>query len=163
MATRATANGVGGDLPFAKTLFEAADRLRGSVESDEYKHLWGVKTRVGVAGNSDLQAERDFWHPTGQRLRLAHLAHRADQHERTQRSNAHSHHRARLRATNATTQHTTRNNKRAKAWKREVNNLAAGSKHRTRLAVYHDLTPARGLSQRDQVFRKTRRACPAFG
>jgi type I restriction enzyme M protein len=28
-----------GDLPFAKTLFEAADRLRGSVESAEYKHL----------------------------------------------------------------------------------------------------------------------------
>jgi hypothetical protein len=27
--------------------------------------LWGVKTRVGVAGNSDLQAERDFWHPAG--------------------------------------------------------------------------------------------------
>jgi type I restriction enzyme M protein len=27
------------DLPFAKTLFEAADRLRGSVESAEYKHL----------------------------------------------------------------------------------------------------------------------------
>lgn len=27
------------DLPFAKTLFEAADRLRGSVESSEYKHL----------------------------------------------------------------------------------------------------------------------------
>jgi type I restriction enzyme M protein len=26
-------------LPFAKTLFEAADRLRGSVESAEYKHL----------------------------------------------------------------------------------------------------------------------------
>src|SRR5262245_45688290 len=28
-----------GDLPFARTLFEAADRLRGSVESAEYKHL----------------------------------------------------------------------------------------------------------------------------
>src|SRR5215210_4794956 len=28
-----------GDLPFAKELFEAADRLRGSVESAEYKHL----------------------------------------------------------------------------------------------------------------------------
>jgi type I restriction enzyme M protein len=28
-----------GDMPFAKTLFEAADRLRGSVESAEYKHL----------------------------------------------------------------------------------------------------------------------------
>lgn len=27
------------DLPFARTLFEAADRLRGSVESAEYKHL----------------------------------------------------------------------------------------------------------------------------
>lgn len=27
------------DLPFAKELFEAADRLRGSVESAEYKHL----------------------------------------------------------------------------------------------------------------------------
>src|SRR6266568_1750344 len=29
----------GKDLPFAKELFEAADRLRGSVESAEYKHL----------------------------------------------------------------------------------------------------------------------------
>jgi histidine kinase/DNA gyrase B/HSP90-like ATPase/HsdM-like protein len=29
----------GGDLPFARTLFEAADRMRGSVESAEYKHL----------------------------------------------------------------------------------------------------------------------------
>jgi hypothetical protein len=28
-----------GDLPFAKELFEAADRMRGSVESAEYKHL----------------------------------------------------------------------------------------------------------------------------
>ena len=28
-----------GELPFAKQLFEAADRLRGSVESAEYKHL----------------------------------------------------------------------------------------------------------------------------
>src|SRR5262249_4246568 len=27
------------DLPFAKELFEAADRMRGSVESSEYKHL----------------------------------------------------------------------------------------------------------------------------
>jgi type I restriction enzyme M protein len=33
-------NGSGNhDLPFAKELFEAADRLRGSVESAEYKHL----------------------------------------------------------------------------------------------------------------------------
>lgn len=37
MAT-ATSNG-NSDLPFAKELFEAADRLRGSVESSEYKHL----------------------------------------------------------------------------------------------------------------------------
>src|SRR3989442_3192507 len=29
----------GGGLPFAKELCEAADRLRGSVESAEYKHL----------------------------------------------------------------------------------------------------------------------------
>ncbi len=29
----------GGDLPFAKELFDAADRLRGRVESAEYKHL----------------------------------------------------------------------------------------------------------------------------
>jgi type I restriction enzyme M protein len=36
---RAGKNGAAGDLPFAKTLFEAADRLRGSVESAEYKHL----------------------------------------------------------------------------------------------------------------------------
>ena len=28
-----------GDLPFAKDLFDAADRLRGRVESAEYKHL----------------------------------------------------------------------------------------------------------------------------
>ena len=32
-------SGLGGDVPFAATLFEAADRLRGSVESAEYKHL----------------------------------------------------------------------------------------------------------------------------
>lgn len=34
----ATTNG-GADLPFAQTLFDACDRLRGSVESAEYKHL----------------------------------------------------------------------------------------------------------------------------
>src|SRR2546427_9356211 len=34
-----TGQSQGGDLPFAKELFEAADRLRGSVESAEYKHL----------------------------------------------------------------------------------------------------------------------------
>lgn len=38
MAATPTTNG-NHDLPFAKTLFEAADRLRGSVESAEYKHL----------------------------------------------------------------------------------------------------------------------------
>jgi type I restriction enzyme M protein len=38
MATDFSANG-NHDLPFAKELFEAADRLRGSVESAEYKHL----------------------------------------------------------------------------------------------------------------------------
>ena len=32
-------NSGSGDLPFAKELFEAADRMRGSVESAEYKHL----------------------------------------------------------------------------------------------------------------------------
>jgi type I restriction enzyme M protein len=31
--------GANSDLPFAKELFEAADRMRGSVESAEYKHL----------------------------------------------------------------------------------------------------------------------------
>ena len=36
---RETTAPVGHDLPFAKELFEAADRLRGSVESSEYKHL----------------------------------------------------------------------------------------------------------------------------
>lgn len=35
----ATADSSNHDLPFAKELFEAADRLRGSVESAEYKHL----------------------------------------------------------------------------------------------------------------------------
>jgi type I restriction enzyme M protein len=35
----AKAIGTNHDLPFAKELFEAADRLRGSVESAEYKHL----------------------------------------------------------------------------------------------------------------------------
>jgi type I restriction enzyme M protein len=34
-----TSSGPNHDLPFAKELFEAADRLRGSVESAEYKHL----------------------------------------------------------------------------------------------------------------------------
>lgn len=38
MATKDSAN-AGHDLPFAKELFEAADRMRGSVESAEYKHL----------------------------------------------------------------------------------------------------------------------------
>jgi type I restriction enzyme M protein len=38
MASMADGNG-NRDLPFARTLFEAADRLRGSVESAEYKHL----------------------------------------------------------------------------------------------------------------------------
>jgi type I restriction enzyme M protein len=38
MAATPTTNG-NHDMPFAKTLFEAADRLRGSVESAEYKHL----------------------------------------------------------------------------------------------------------------------------
>src|SRR5713226_2912832 len=37
MATKGSTNG--NDLPFAKELFEAADGLRGSVESSEYKHL----------------------------------------------------------------------------------------------------------------------------
>ena len=44
--------------------------------SDLVGAQWGVKTRVGVAGNSDLQAERDFWHPTragrGERRRSRH-------------------------------------------------------------------------------------------
>jgi type I restriction enzyme M protein len=38
MSSQPTPNG-NHDLPFAKELFEAADRLRGSVESAEYKHL----------------------------------------------------------------------------------------------------------------------------
>src|SRR5690349_3513614 len=38
MSSDAASNG-SHDLPFAKELFEAADRLRGSVESAEYKHL----------------------------------------------------------------------------------------------------------------------------
>src|SRR6266511_5116500 len=38
MAGNSTNSG-SGDLPFAKELFEAADRMRGSVESAEYKHL----------------------------------------------------------------------------------------------------------------------------
>src|SRR5438874_9862290 len=39
MATRTSSDSGNGDLPFARELFEAADRLRGSVESAEYKHL----------------------------------------------------------------------------------------------------------------------------
>jgi hypothetical protein len=38
VGTKGSPNG-NHDLPFAKELFEAADRLRGSVESAEYKHL----------------------------------------------------------------------------------------------------------------------------
>src|SRR3954453_14233981 len=39
MATSPSTPSGNGDMPFAKHLFEAADRLRGSVESAEYKHL----------------------------------------------------------------------------------------------------------------------------
>src|SRR5260221_2950384 len=39
MTGEGRADSNGHDLPFAKELFEAADRLRGSVESAEYKHL----------------------------------------------------------------------------------------------------------------------------
>ena len=39
MAAASQASPGNHDLPFAKELFEAADRLRGSVESAEYKHL----------------------------------------------------------------------------------------------------------------------------
>ena len=39
--------------------------------------LRGVKTRVGVAGNSDLQAERDFWHPVGCPILCLHAAKRS--------------------------------------------------------------------------------------
>lgn len=39
MATDSENSNGSHDLPFAKELFEAADRLRGSVESAEYKHL----------------------------------------------------------------------------------------------------------------------------
>src|SRR5438046_8890663 len=39
MATTETTTAPNGDLTFAKELFEAADRMRGSVESAEYKHL----------------------------------------------------------------------------------------------------------------------------
>ncbi len=42
----------GGDLPFARELFEAADRMRGSVELAEYKH----ERLVGVA--RDLREAR---------------------------------------------------------------------------------------------------------
>src|SRR5436305_3851822 len=38
MATKGSTSG-DHDLPFARELFEAADRMRGSVESAEYKHL----------------------------------------------------------------------------------------------------------------------------
>ena len=39
MSTPSSTPNGNGDMPFAKHLFEAADRLRGSVESAEYKHL----------------------------------------------------------------------------------------------------------------------------
>jgi ABC-type multidrug transport system ATPase subunit len=45
-------------------LAHAAERMVKEY-SGGMRRLWGVKTRVGIAGNSDLQAERDFWHPTG--------------------------------------------------------------------------------------------------
>ena len=38
-ADQGASGSIGGDLPFARKLFDAADQLRGSVESAEYKHL----------------------------------------------------------------------------------------------------------------------------
>src|SRR2546421_3942581 len=48
-----------GDLPFAKELFESADRLRGSVESAEYKHL--VLGLLFLKYISDSFARRREW------------------------------------------------------------------------------------------------------
>ena len=58
MATKGSANG-NNDLPFAKELFEAADRLRGSVESAEYKHL--VLGLLFVKYISDSFGRRRAW------------------------------------------------------------------------------------------------------
>src|SRR5579862_9408491 len=61
-------NGTGNgnhDLPFARELFEAADRLRGSVESAEYKHL--VLGLLFLRYISDSFEQRRGWIETATR------------------------------------------------------------------------------------------------
>jgi type I restriction enzyme M protein len=56
-------NGDGGDLPFARDLFSAADQLRGSVESAEYKHLvLGLIFLKYISDSYERQRDRlDTW------------------------------------------------------------------------------------------------------
>ena len=56
-------NGGGGDLPFARDLFAAADQLRGSVESAEYKHLvLGLIFLKYISDSFERQRDRlDAW------------------------------------------------------------------------------------------------------
>src|SRR6266496_4883475 len=58
---RVLAAAEGSSVPVAA----AAERLRAGGNRSRFRAGWcgGVKTRVRVAGNTDLQAERDFWHP----------------------------------------------------------------------------------------------------
>jgi hypothetical protein len=53
------------DLPFARELFEAADRMRGSVESAEYKHL--VLGLLFLKYISDSFERRRAWLEAGTR------------------------------------------------------------------------------------------------
>src|SRR5213592_3890363 len=70
-----------GDLPFAKELFEAADRMRGSVESAEYKHL--VLGLLFLKYISDSFERRRTWLEEATRDRAKEDYFTEDENERT--------------------------------------------------------------------------------